>query len=75
MSGNRQLYFDKNIRNTKTPEEYLKALAGSPYRTHRRMAVALQEQFKQLKKMRDDDTKELLPGGADNNSEAETTEE
>lgn len=38
---NRQLYFDKYIRNTKTPEEYIEALKKSPYRTHNRAAERL----------------------------------
>lgn len=55
MSANRQLYFDKHIRRSKTPEQYLTALANSPYRTHRRMALALQEQYNQLNEMRKQD--------------------
>jgi hypothetical protein len=47
-SENRDLYFRKEIENQVTPEAYLSALANSPYRTHRRMAERLQEQYKQL---------------------------
>jgi hypothetical protein len=55
MSANRTLHFDKHIRNQPTPEAYLRALADSPYRTHKRMAVALQEHYQQLNEMRDNE--------------------
>jgi len=55
--GNRDLYFEKHIRNTKTPEAYLQALVKSPYKTHRRMAIALQSQYEELKKAHDKVTK------------------
>jgi hypothetical protein len=46
MGGNnRDMYFDKHIRNTKTANAYLMALKSSPYRTHRRMGFALEKQF------------------------------
>lgn len=41
-SSERSLYFEKKIKPQPTPQEYLVALATSPYKTHRRMAVALQ---------------------------------
>lgn len=36
-------YLFKIQHNTKTPEEFLTALAASPFKTHRRMAVALSQ--------------------------------
>jgi hypothetical protein len=44
----RNRYFDTIIKPQPTPQAYLTALAESPYRTHRRMAVALLPVFKDL---------------------------
>ena len=45
--SHRSLSRDKHLfkiqHNTKTPEEFLTALAVSPYKTHRRMSVALSQ--------------------------------
>jgi len=43
---NRNLYFEREIRMQPTPDLYMKALHDSPYRTHRRMAVALYGMYK-----------------------------
>ena len=44
----RDLYFDKHIRHQPTSEAYVKALAQSPYRTHRRAAIEIIQHHKQL---------------------------
>jgi hypothetical protein len=49
-STNRNVYFKKMIEPQPTPASYLKALEDSPYRTHRRMAVALKPLAEQLTK-------------------------
>ena len=38
---NRKLYFNKNIEPQESPQDYVLALAQSPFKTHRRMAVVL----------------------------------
>jgi hypothetical protein len=42
-SLNRDRHLFKIQHNTKTPEEFLTALSISPYKTHRRMSVALSQ--------------------------------
>lgn len=55
---NRDMYFDKHIRNTSTAESYMDALKNSPYRTHKRMALALKGQYQALLKGADAKIKE-----------------
>jgi hypothetical protein len=43
-SLNKELYFRKEIQNKPTAQSYLEALNNSPYKTHKRMAVALAQQ-------------------------------
>lgn len=53
MSGRsvaRDIYFEKHIRPAENASQYLQALLNSPYRTHRRMGIALQETYKDLVK-------------------------
>ena len=49
MGKNRDLYFEKNIRNAPTVEKYIENLALSPYKTHRRMSLALLPVYEKLK--------------------------
>lgn len=81
-SQNRQLHFDKNIRNQPTAEKYINALYASPYRMHKRMARLLHEKYKVMMKEQQDklieemkdvkeedleDTIGVLPGGDKDN--------
>lgn len=47
-SNQRDVYFRKHIQDQPTPEDYLNALASSPYRTHQRMAVLLADELRLL---------------------------
>lgn len=49
-SHQRDLYFNKYIKNQPTPASYLKALLTSPYRTHQRMGQLLQRQYEAMLK-------------------------
>ena len=49
-SINRNIYFEKYIRNAPNAEKYMTALFLSPYRTHKRMAYALGPEFERLLK-------------------------
>lgn len=80
MGNNRDLYFDKHIKNTPDADSYLKALAASPYKTHRRIAKQLHHQYVGLMKSAttategqdtnaDENTKKILSSGNTNNSE------
>jgi hypothetical protein len=48
MGRGRDLYFTKHIQNAPTVETYLSALLNSPYRTHRRMGIALGPELERL---------------------------
>ena len=61
-TGNRDIYFDKHIRNQPTAELYLEALEKSPYRSHRRYAVGLREEFNVLQREHVANMEELLDG-------------
>lgn len=54
MSHNRQLHFDKHIRNQPTAGKYVDALLNSPYRTHRRMGRLLADKLKAMVKEEQD---------------------
>ena len=47
-SNKRDQYFNTHIRNQPTATSYLQALFLSPYNTHKRIAIALQELHAQL---------------------------
>jgi hemerythrin len=47
-SVQRELYFRKHIQVAPTPEDYMQALAISPYKTHKRMFKALLPEFKRM---------------------------
>ena len=55
---NRNLYFNKCIKNTETVEDYLLALAMSPFKTHRRMAEALLPEYERMKAITKADERE-----------------
>lgn len=59
-SSNRSLYFDKHIKNLESPEDYLLALAKSPYSTHRKLSLLLNAQFKILKENHEESTRKTL---------------
>lgn len=67
-SHQRSAYFNKNIKNQPTSGLYLEALAASPYRTHRRMAVALMPILTSLEKERDalENSNSVQTSGIDN---------
>lgn len=44
----RDIYFQKYIQPAKDASEFLVRLSNSPYRTHRRMAMALLPKYKEL---------------------------
>jgi hypothetical protein len=48
MSKSRDLYFAKHIQPVPTVDAYMKALLSSPYRTHRRMGIALGPELNKL---------------------------
>jgi hypothetical protein len=48
QSNGRDAYFSKNIKSVETPTGYIQALKDSPYKTHKRMAVALEHEFCEL---------------------------
>ena len=53
QSNGRDAYFEKHVASTVTPEAYIEALKQSPYRKHRRAAIALRPQFESLKALRE----------------------
>lgn len=52
-SNQRQVFFEKHIRNEPTADGYVNALKNSPYRTHQRMALVLNPMLESLKKKED----------------------
>lgn len=46
----RARYFEKHVRYSETPQDYIFGLEQSPYKTHRRMAVALTPMMENLLK-------------------------
>jgi hypothetical protein len=54
-SHQRERFFEKNIRPQPTAELYIKALSNSPYRTHRRMALALNPMLEDMVKQAEEE--------------------
>lgn len=55
-SVNRDTYFEKHIKNTPDVPSYLRALKNSPYKTHRKVYIGLQDWVaKQTKERISDD--------------------
>jgi hypothetical protein len=71
----RDLYFRKYIEDTPTAEAYMEALKNSPYRKHKRIAIALRPQYETIKALKEkesaientENTDDLQAGGNNDN--------
>ena len=76
VSNGRDAYFRSKVATAITPEGYMKALEDSPYRKHRRMAIALRPQYEMIKALKEtesdktEDTENVSTGRPDDNDQA-----